>query len=68
MRRIETPDVLFDCPIDLDNDGFVGVTDLIIVITDWACIGACDGDIDGDGTTGVLDLITLITEWGPCPG
>ncbi len=43
------------CPSDLDDDGTVGVADLIIVITSW------------NAPYDVTDLVGVITSWGPCP-
>ncbi len=56
------------CPWDLDSDGNVFVTDLLLLLADF---GTCDGspaDFDGDGCVGVPDLLALIANFGPCPG
>ena len=56
------------CPWDLDGDGNVFITDLLMLLMDF---GTCDGspaDLDGDGCVTVLDLLTLIANFGPCPG
>ena len=56
------------CPWDLDGDGNVFVTDLLLLLMDF---GSCDGspaDFDGDGCVTVVDLLTLLANWGPCPG
>ncbi len=56
------------CPWDLDGDGNVFVTDLLLLLIDF---GSCEGspaDFDGDGCVTVLDLLTLLGNWGPCPG
>ena len=57
-----------ECPWDLDGDGNVFVTDLLLLLMDF---GSCEGspaDFDGDGCVTVLDLLTLLGNWGPCPG
>ncbi|MDP7006299.1 MAG: hypothetical protein QF718_08840, partial [Phycisphaerales bacterium] len=54
------------CPGDLNDDGMVGVNDLLAVVDMWGEAGG-DGDVDGDGTVGVGDLLALIDAWGPCP-
>ena len=54
------------CPWDLDGDGNVGITDLLMLLEDF---GSCDGspaDFDGDGCVGIVDLLTLIGNFGPC--
>jgi hypothetical protein len=48
---------------DLDGDGFVGVTDLLIVILNWG--GLQVGDLNGDCTVDVQDLTIIIGSWGP---
>jgi hypothetical protein len=56
------------CPWDLDGDGNVFITDLLLLLMDF---GTCDGspsDFDGDGCVTVVDLLTLLGNWGPCPG
>ena len=53
------------CPADLDNDGAVGVLDLLTLLASWGEVGV-PGDFDGDGV-GILDLLTLLANWGLCP-
>jgi hypothetical protein len=59
------------CPWDLDGDGNVSVTDLLLVLASWGpCEGPgdCPADFGGDGFVNVVDLLALIGNWGPCPG
>ncbi len=62
-------DVLFD-PIeqegDLDGDGFVGKTDLDIVLGEWGNDPPMDlrADADGDGFVGQGDLDFVLSSWG----
>jgi hypothetical protein len=46
---------------DLDDDGTVGVSDLVLLILNWA--GKQQGDLNGDCTVDVQDLVLLITSW-----
>ena len=54
-------------PGDLDNDGQVGVKDLLILLGNW---GSCDNcsncpaDLDNNCVVGVSDLLTLLGNWG----
>ena len=67
----EAPDLHFGnqvCPADLDGDGEVGVTDLIVLLAAWGTDPGGPPDFDGDGNVGITDLIELLRRWGPCPG
>lgn len=54
------------CPGDRDGNGFVDVSDLLIVINTWGT-GNPMGDANGDGAVNVSDLLIVINEWGACP-
>ena len=54
------------CDGDVDEDGIVGVDDLLLVIGQWACGGVCSADVDDDGFVGVDDLLIVIGSWGGC--
>ena len=52
---------------DLDGDGIVGVSDLLILLANWGpCPDCkdCPADLDGDCTVGVADLLILLANWG----
>ncbi len=58
-----------ECLADIDNDTFVTVTDLLVLLATWGpcpLVGDCFGDIDFDGTVAVPDLLALLSAWGPC--
>ncbi len=56
------------CPWDLDDDGNVGFTDLLILLDAWGPIPTpSPPDFDGDGNVGFTDLLELLANWGPCP-
>ena len=52
------------CTGDLDGDGVVDVSDLLMIIGAW---GTPDADITGDNMTDVSDLLIAIGAYGPCP-
>ena len=56
------------CPGDLDGDGNVFVTDLLLLLMDFGSCNGSPADLDGDGCVTVADLLTLLGTWGPCPG
>ncbi|MDP7030315.1 MAG: hypothetical protein QF733_08855 [Phycisphaerales bacterium] len=49
---------------DLDNDGAVGVRDLLELLQQWPLCNACDADLTGDGNLDLDDLIMLLQFWG----
>ncbi|MCP3902300.1 MAG: hypothetical protein GY715_01580 [Planctomycetes bacterium] len=54
-------------PYDLDGDGLVGFSDLLIVIGSWGPCGDCErctADLDGNCTVGFSDVLALIANWG----
>lgn len=56
-----------ECPADLDGNGNVGVSDLLILLAAWGpCPGGCTGDLDADEVVGVGDLLILLAGWGSC--
>ena len=56
------------CPGDLDGDGIIAVTDILLFLSDYGCDTApCIGDVDGDDLTTVNDLLLLLSEFSePC--
>ena len=54
---------------DIDGDGTVGVSDLLIMLGAWGacpdpCPPSCPSDLDGDCMVGVTDLLVLLGNWG----
>lgn len=56
---ITLPDCGPPVPCDLDGDGVVAFSDLLIVLADWG--GCCAGDVNGDGITGFADLLEILS-------
>jgi agmatine deiminase len=50
-------------PGDLNGDGVVNVTDILILISAWGPCSNCSADIDGNGTVDVSDLLIVIANW-----
>ena len=61
----ENPACPNNCPADIDGNGTVAVSDILILIGGWGGNDATQ-DLDGDGTVGVGDLLIVIAAWGPC--
>lgn len=54
-------------PADLNCDGLVDVSDLLMLLGAWgpcADTDACPADINGDGAVDVSDLLILLSNWG----
>ena len=55
------------CSWDLDDNGSIGVSDLLSLLASWGPCKGCPADFDGNGAVGVSDLLALLANWGPCP-
>ena len=58
------------CHADFDDDGTVGVSDLLALLAAWgACANqnGCPEDLDDNSFVGLSDLLVLLANWGPCP-
>lgn len=67
IARFEIPGLL-PCPEDLDGNGDVGFSDLLLVLKNWGpCEGECPQDIDGNGDVGFSDVVAVLAAWGGCP-
>ncbi len=53
------------CNADLDDDGAVGVKDLLNLLGAWGPCPDCPADFDGNDSVGVKDLLVLLGGWGP---
>lgn len=50
---------------DLNGDGYVDVSDLLILLNSWGlCQGDCPADLNNDGFVDVSDLLVLFSNWG----
>ena len=63
---LEAIDTGETCTGDVDGDGMVGVSDILLVVDGWGPCGGCDADIDGDGSVGVSDILAVVDAWGAC--
>ena len=60
-------DLQTPCPGDLDGNGSVGASDLLLLLASWGPCGKCDdcsADLDSDCTVGASDLLILLANWG----
>ena len=53
------------CLTDFDNDGFVGVSDGLILLAEFGCVSTlCSTDTNGDGAVTIADALTFLSEYG----
>ena len=73
----------YKCVGDIDEDGVIGVSDLLAIINAWGYVGLCmtegsyhvcpedvspaNGALWGDLYVGVPELLAVINGWGNCP-
>ena len=55
------------CPWDLDDNGSVGVSDLLSLLGQWGANPGGPPDFDDDGNVGTSDFLVMLANWGPCP-
>ena len=57
------------CPGDLDNDGFIVIGDVLLLLSDFGCTSNCVGDVNEDGAVTVSDLLDgILANFGQaCP-
>ncbi len=53
------------CP-DLDGDGFVGASDLALVLGNCGPCPGCAADFNGDGVVNAFDIGYVLAHFGPC--
>ena len=50
-------------PGDVNGDGVVDVSDILMLIVAWGTCDGCPEDLNGDGSVNVTDIIELISNW-----
>jgi len=53
------------CDPDINGDGYVNVSDLLVVIDQWGLTDS-PADVNQDGIVDVSDLLIVVGNWGPC--
>jgi hypothetical protein len=49
---------------DVNGNGTVDVSDLLLLLSDFGCEGVCESDINGDGFVGVTDILMFLAAFG----
>ena len=58
---------LSQCNMDYNGDGYIGNTDVLELLADMGCIGACYTDPNDDNVVNIQDLLLMLASTGPCP-
>ena len=56
------------CLGDLDNDAFIGVNDVLLLLSDFGCTNNCNSDLDNDGVVAVGDVLMMLGAFGASCG
>ena len=49
------------CPADLNNDGIISVSDILVLLAEFGCSVNCENDINGDGGVNIQDLLIILS-------
>ena len=52
------------CAEDLNGNGTIEVSDVLILLGDFGCTESCVADIDGDGSVVISDVLLLLAAYG----
>ena len=56
------------CQTDFDNDNYIGVSDLLMLLGEFGCSMDCTTDLDGDNTVAIADVLLILGLFGEsCP-
>jgi hypothetical protein len=53
-----------NCPADFNNDGLVGATDVLAVLSEYGCTSNCSKDMTGDGAVSANDILSVLALYG----
>ena len=55
------------CPADLDDNGLINVSDILMALGEFGCTVDCAADLNGDGAVTVTDVLLVLSQFGqPC--
>ncbi len=66
LTSLNNIDLGIPCPGDINDDGEVGIDDLLALIGAWDTNDP-DADLNNDGIVDIEDLLLLISSFGACP-
>jgi hypothetical protein len=59
---------VYECFGDFNNDGLIGIGDLLMMLGDFGCPADCNHDMNGDGGVTTSDMLVMLALFGTdCP-
>ena len=55
---------VYECFGDFNNDGVIGIGDLLMLLGDFGCPADCNYDMNGDGTVTTSDMLVMLSLFG----
>ena len=55
---------VYECFGDFNNDGVIGIGDLLMLLGDFGCPEDCTHDMNGDGTVTTSDMLVMLSLFG----
>ena len=52
------------CTEDVDGDGVVGTSDVMLMLSEFGCASGCTLDLDADGVVGISDILAVLSRFG----
>ena len=52
------------CIADFDSDSFIGISDVLYLLSQFGCMGICDADIVTDFNVNVIDVLQILQVFG----
>ena len=52
------------CQGDINGDGMITVSDILIVLSEFGCMTGCTADVDGDTYVNVADILLILSMFG----
>ena len=52
------------CTEDVDGDGVVGTSDVMLMLSEFGCASGCNLDLDADGVVGISDILAVLSRFG----
>ena len=56
------------CLGDVVPNGSIDISDILLILSQYGCLSACDTDVTGDGAVTISDVLVVLSVFGEvCP-